>query len=194
MGENMENFLDKIWYTYKARIRTSERLDLNNTHSQVLLVWYVLISTALSIVTIRFPQILGPNTDMSSAIMSVALLIVSLLVANADFRGRSIELRNNYLELQHLYNSLKAQVSLIVPTDEILKQYSHLLNDCENHTELDDKYWRVMLPSTESSKITRKPSCGEVATVYAYIVSKTLLLTTLYLLPLIIGLALFFNK
>lgn len=190
----MKDFTDKIWYTYKARIRTSERLDYNNAHSQYLLVWYALVTTALSIITIRFPQTLGPNTDISSAIMSVALLVISLLVANLDYRGRAIEMRKNYLELQNLYNTILSQSSLQSPTAEMLKEYNHLLSDCENHLSLDDKYWRVMVPRHTALKLTRPPSTREIIDICIYMVIRVALLFLLYALPLLGALILVLNK
>ncbi|MDD2934783.1 MAG: SLATT domain-containing protein [Methylotenera sp.] len=190
----MQDFTDRIWYTYKARIRASERLEANNTHSQYLLVWYALITTALSIITIRFPEILGCNTDISAAIMSVALLVVSLLVTNVDFRGRAIEMRRNYLALQHLYNTVTAQKSLQAPSDGMLKEYNVLLNDCENHLSLDDKYWRVIAPKQTSSNLTRTPSLKESVDIYAYLTSRVAFLFILYTLPLAVAFMLFINK
>ncbi len=181
----MKDFTDKIWYTYKARIRSSERLNFNNAHSQYLLVWYALVTAALSIITIRYPETLGPNTDISSAIMSVALLVISLLVANVDYRGRAIGMRKNYLELQYLYDTILSHTSLESPTAEMLKKYNDLLSDCENHLSVDDKYWRVMLPKHAALKLTRPPSTREIFDTYTYIVIRVTLLFLLYALPIL---------
>lgn len=163
----MQLLTDKIWNTYKARIRASERLQSNDAHSQYLLVWYALITTALSIINIRYPEILGPNTDISSAVMSVALLVVSLLVTNTDYRGRAIQMRKNYLDLQHLYNSLLSQMSLPAPTEEMANKYATLLSDSENHLSIDDKYWRAM--TTKAANLSRPASKQEFLNVYIYI-------------------------
>jgi SMODS and SLOG-associating 2TM effector domain family 5 len=190
----MNDFADKIWYTYKARIHASERLGYNNAHSQHLLVWYALAATALSIITIRFPEILGPNTDVSSAILSVALLVISLLAANVDFRGRAIEMRKNYLALQKLHTTILTQTSLQPPTAELVKEYYDLLNDCENHLPLDDKYWRVMLPKHVALTLTRPASVRETIEIYTYIVIRVVLLTFLYALPLLAAFILAISK
>lgn len=188
----MKSLTDKIWYTYKARIRASERLQSNDTHSQYLLVWYALITTALSIINIRYPEILGSNTDISSAVMSVALLVVSLLVTNTDYRGRAIQMRKNYLDLQHLYNSLLSQMSLLAPTQEMANQYATLLSDSENHLSIDDKYWRVMI--TKAANLSRPAAKQEYCIVYTYILIRISYLLVLYLLPLLAGLSLLHNK
>lgn len=175
----MKLLIDKVWYTYKARIRATERLQSNNSHSQFLLVWYALISTILSIVSIRYPQLLGNNTDIFSVVMSVALLVVSLMVSNADYRGRSINMRKNYLDMQHFYNSLLSK-SLISPTQEMINKYTVLLNDCENHLSLDDKYSRVL---SGDKALTRKPTRKEIFEVYLYIIIRIFYLFLLYILP-----------
>ncbi len=73
---------DNIWFTYKARIQAHHRLEWLEKHSQFILVWYAILSAVLSIVTLRFPKVLGDNTDIVAAILSVALLGISLIVSN----------------------------------------------------------------------------------------------------------------
>ena len=58
---------DNIWFTYKARINAHHRLEWLEKHSQFILVWYAILSAILSIVTIRFPTVLGSNTDSHAA-------------------------------------------------------------------------------------------------------------------------------
>ncbi|NNC09875.1 SLATT domain-containing protein, partial [Corallococcus exiguus] len=84
---------DKIWFTYKARIKAHERLERMDFHSQLLLVWYAILSSILAILSIRYPTILGDNTDILGAILSIGLLAISLSVTNRDFRGRAMLMR-----------------------------------------------------------------------------------------------------
>lgn len=178
----MEWFSDKVWFTYKARIQASERLQSNNFHSQLLLVWYVLASTALSIIVIRYPHFLGCNTDIALAILSVALLVITLLVTNCDFRGKSLIMRENYLALQNFHNQLKSQSNIKEPTREMLQEYSELLQQCNNHLPLDDQYWRVVT----ATKTTREVTKNEKRNVFIYIIKKWSILISLYLIPVII--------
>lgn len=97
---------DSVWFTYKARIQAHKRLEWLDFHSQLLLVWYAILSTALGVLTIRHSTILGPDTDIMATILSVALLGISLAVANRDFRGRAMLMRTNYLELQKLHRGI----------------------------------------------------------------------------------------
>lgn len=56
--------LNKVWFTYKARIQAHHRLEWMDTHSQFLLVWYAILGAALAVVAIRYPTLLGKNTDI----------------------------------------------------------------------------------------------------------------------------------
>lgn len=103
---------DNIWFTYKARINAHHRLEWLEKHSQFILVWYAIFSAVLSVISIRFPKVLGGNTDIIASILSVALLGISLVVSNLDFRGRAISMRRNYLALQRLYANTSDEVPL----------------------------------------------------------------------------------
>jgi len=170
---------DKIWFTYKSRIRAHERLTSNDLHSQHLLIWYALISAVLSIAILRYPKLLGENTDIFTATMSVALLVISLLVANRDFRGRGIEMRRNYLALQRLYRECIAPGGPTRSLSDIDDDYQELLAEGENHTTRDDKHFRVF----QDGLTSRIPSCREKAEVFGYLFVRYTLLFVLYAIP-----------
>jgi len=172
--------LDKVWFTYKARIQAHHRLEWMDTHSQFLLVWYAVLGAVLAIVVIRYPTLLGRDTDIFGAVLSITLLGVSLSVANRDFRGRAMNMRKNYLALQHLYNEMAFRG---VVREDIIK-YGELLNEVENHKEMDDKISRVKNSSQLNS---RKPRCVEYLQVYIYFVAKYIILAFSYLSPFIVA-------
>lgn len=173
---------DNIWFTYKARIRAHDRLAKNDFHSQNLLVWYAFSATVLAILAIRYPRILGPNTDVAAAVLSTALLIVSMMVTGRDFRGRSLEMRRNYLALQALYWKTKHEPPSVTPS-EIEREYERLLDTTENHAHIDDMCARVFNTGTLD---TRKPTCREIGLAYSYIALRFMILTAVYLLPAIV--------
>lgn len=173
--------LDKVWFTYKARIQAHYRLDWMDTHSQFILVWYAILSAVLAIVVIRYPVLFGRDTDILGAVLSIALLGVSLSVANRDFRGRAMNMRKNYLALQLLYNQISSRGKEVA--EDILK-YDQLLNEVENHKEMDDKISRVRNASNLTS---RKPSQIEYAQVYASILIKYIVLIFIYLFPFMLA-------
>lgn len=169
---------DKIWFTYKARIQAQMRLAQLDFHSQLLLVWYAMLSTALSVTAIKYPLILGGDTDVVSAVLAILLLGVSLAVANRDFRGRSIAMQRNYMELQRLYDSIKLAGTV---NAACVAQYHDLLGNVENHQEIDDKTFRVLQRKTLTS---RQPTNVDVVVVYGYIASKYIAILAFYLVPL----------
>nr|WP_279079822.1 SLATT domain-containing protein [Hafnia alvei] len=170
---------DNIWFTYKARINAHHRLEWLEKHSQFILVWYAMLSAVLSIITLRFPKILGDNTDIIAAILSVALLGISLVVSNLDFRGRAISMRRNYLALQRLYSDTTKEQPL---TLEQRKIYHELLDEIENHLDIDDKSARV----AQAGLTTRKPTDKEIRTVRLWKIKRLTFTSFLYLLPLIL--------
>ncbi|WP_374245036.1 SLATT domain-containing protein [Zoogloea sp.] len=166
---------DSVWFTYKARIQAAERLSSNNFHSQALLVWYAFFSAALAIVTIRYPKIVGEDTDLFSAVLGVGLLVVSMFVTSQDFRGRAISMRSNYIALQLLYKSLAGNT----PNLDQITRYNELLSSVENHSEMDDKQFRVF----QNGLTTRMPSRYEKIEVHAYMALRATTLTLLYAAP-----------
>ncbi len=178
--------MDKIWFTYKSRIRTQQRLQSNDFHSQLLMVWYALLSTFVAVLALKNQKILGEDTDMVSALFSIGLLAISMIVANRDFRGRSIEMRRNYLDLQHLHRQGTA-VPPLLTQQEIIDQYQKLLDAVENHGEIDDKYFRVF----QHGLTSRHPTRVQIVEVYAYIVVRTSVLCLLYIAPLLVFLKAF---
>lgn len=171
---------DKVWFTYKARIQAHIRLSWLDFHSQLLLVWYAILSATLAVLTIRYPHILGNDTDLASTVLSIALLGVSMAVANRDFRGRSIAMRQNYLDLQRLYDQLRANDSISSSDRE---RYHDLLSAVENHKEIDDKIFRVL---NSKSLTSRKPNWIEISEAYLYLASKVAITLLLYFAPLIL--------
>ncbi len=174
----METHKDRIWFTRKARIRASERLLRNETHAQILLVVYSLFAVVVSVVLLKHPTIIGAeqNANLFLTIVSLAILVLSLLIANQDFKGRGLAFKNNYLKLQRL----ESEFDTTENTDAIHDRYHELLQESENHASIDDKYFRVL---EADSKISRPPSRSDKAQVYAYVALRTVVLTTLYLLP-----------
>ncbi|MDE2311356.1 MAG: SLATT domain-containing protein [Betaproteobacteria bacterium] len=179
--ENEKILADKLWFTFKARIRAQERLSRNDFHSQLILVWYALASAIVAVIVIRYPNFLGKDTDIVSASLSIALLVISLLVTNRDFRGRALAMRQNYLAIQGLYNDLTYQEQPTRSSVEISKTYQRILNESENHCEIDDKYFRVFHGNT-----TRPASYREKAEVGLYLLWRFIILSLIYMLPVFI--------
>ena len=184
---------DSVWFTYKARIQAHKRLEWLDFHSQLLLVWYAILSTALGVLTIRHSTILGPDTDVMATILSVALLGISLAVANRDFRGRAMQMRTNYLELQKLHRELpdgSPTSTSPAPTPAQVTRYDELLAESENHREIDDRIARVFA----SGLTTRMPAGFEYFSAVFWLTMRLLITASLYALPVLAGLYSFWNK
>lgn len=181
LSDNEKVLADKLWFTFKARIRAQERLSSNDFHSQLILVWYVLVSAILSVIVIRYPKYLGDDTDVISATLSIVLLVLSLLVTNRDFRGRALAMRQNYLDIQSLHNDLTFQDKPVRSAADISSSYQKILNESENHCEIDDKYFRVFKEGT-----SRPASRRERVEVYLYLVLRFLILVFIYVIPALV--------
>jgi hypothetical protein len=184
---------DSVWFTYKARIQAHKRLEWLDFHSQLLLVWYAILSTALGVLTIRHSTILGPDTDIMATILSVALLGISLAVANRDFRGRAMLMRTNYLELQKLHRGIPdgpPNTPPPAPTSEQISRYDELLAESENHREIDDRIARIFA----GGPTTRPPTGFEYFSAVFWLTMRFVITAMLYALPVLVGLNAFWNK
>ena len=170
----MEN---NIWFTYKARIQAQSRLEYLDTHSQFLLVWYAILGVILAIVSIRYPTILNENTDIYAAILSVALLVLSLVISNRDFRGRSIKMRENYIAMHKLYISSRDK---LISKEKLIADYFKLLSDVENHKDIDDKIFRA---KSKASLTSRMPTYFDNVHVLFFISSRLISTIFLYAFP-----------
>lgn len=171
---------DNIWFTYKARIKAHERLEWMDFHSQSLLVWYAILSATLAILTTRYPALLGKDTDILNATLSIGLLVISLSVANRDFRGRAMLMRGNYQNLHKLHRTI--QNDQLTPVE--LDSYSELLRDCENHRAIDDILARIFSVNLTS----RNPSYREYFIGYGLVIIRYLFTGALYIAPLLVAL------
>lgn len=172
---------DNVWFTYKARIQAHKRLAWLDFHAQLLLVWYAILSTILAVLTVRYPKVMGDNTDILGTILSVALLGVSLAVANRDFRGRAMLMRDNYLKLHKLYRNV--QYNIGTAADHQI-QYHNILSESENHFEIDDRIARVFSQGLTS----RLPTNFEKAQACLWLTARVLITCSLYAAPIIAGL------
>ncbi len=170
---------DNVWFTYKARIKAQERLEWMDFHSQNLLVWYAILSAVVATLTIRYPHLLGTDTDLLTTVLSVFLLAISLSVANRDFRGRAMLMRRNYQRLHRLYHTMNGPSAS--PAE--IETYSNLLRDCENHKSIDDILARI----SASDLTSRKPSPNELAIGYASLARRYVLTALLYLAPVAVA-------
>ena len=173
----MQKF-DDVWFTYKARIEAEVRLKNSDFYSQILLVWYATLSSAASIVVLRHEKFLGSNTDVYAAVLSIAVLAVSMFVATRDFRGRALQMRANHIALKRFFDELKAGTINEISKPELYAKY---LLECENHSTYDDRYFRVF---NSHGLTNRKPTKFEHFYVWSMCSLRCLSFAVFFLLPL----------
>lgn len=108
MTKDLKNkLINKIWFTYSARIKAHKRISQNNLFANLLLCLYSLSATICSIAALVNESFLGCNTSILLIILSLIIFIFSLLVGSYNFGVRAYLMRDNYIALQGLYNKLE---------------------------------------------------------------------------------------
>lgn len=169
---------NQIWFTRKARIRAAERINANYFHSNLLLIWYSFLSFCIAITLIKYPDLLGSNSDIIMTIATGSVFSLSLYVHQLDFKNRYIGLKSNYISLQGLIFDLKVCDSMD-RYKELYSDYLYYLDEVENHSNMDLLYFIWF----ESENCTRKLAFMEVIQLYAYVILRTSILTLLYAFP-----------
>ncbi|WP_162860684.1 SLATT domain-containing protein [Vibrio harveyi] len=169
---------NQIWFTRKARIRAAERLNANYFHSNLLLIWYSFLSFCIAIILIKYPDLLGSNSDIIMTIATGLVFSLSLYVHQLDFKNRYSNLKSNYISLQGLIFDLKTCDSMN-KYNELYSDYLYFLEEVENHSNMDLLYFVWF----ESENCTRKLSFTEVVHLYTYLILRTSILTLLYSSP-----------
>ena len=184
MSNYLSKLSDKVWFTYTARIQTHKRLKFNEFCSNFILVYYSLSILIVSIVTLTEKDFYGniEHTNLMSTILSAIILVTSLMIVNVNYQLRAVRMRDNYLELQKLYEEIKLHMehnSIINQHDEekFKNHYVSILEKHENHITFDDIANRLQ---TETN---RGVSCYEKFLYYGYRIVKWMLLIAIIILP-----------
>ncbi|GEK14660.1 SLATT domain-containing protein [Aliivibrio fischeri] len=177
----LKSLEDQIWFTRKARIRTSERLLSNKFHSNLILVWYSFFSFSLSIYLIKEPKLFGDNADVIMTILTGAVFTLSLFVPQLNLTTRYEDIKKNYILMQGLLFKLKF-CKTESQLEKINNRYLRLLHAVENHTNLDLLYF---LNYESGSNCTMKISVKDWILLQCYIVIRITLITLIYSAPIV---------
>lgn len=184
--------IENIWFTRKARICASERLLSNDSHSQALIVLYSAALCFVSIVSLEYKDIWDGHSGVILCALSVVITFLSLFLANMNFKSRGLELKNNYIELQHLYESIKISVPQRNTLNQTeLDRYTKLLHCCENQRNIDDLCHRV---NSRKNLTSRRPTHFECIQFYIYIYFRYAFLIFLYVFPFTMILSVWLKK
>lgn len=131
---NIENFKNQVYTTRKARINASERLMKKEGFIQGINIYYSCILIAFSIYGLKNQSYI---LSLLSTIASISLTLSLLYVGAQKYSERAADLKKNYIQLQELYFKIEG---ITEETPELIKyreEYIELLNNSENHSELD---------------------------------------------------------
>lgn len=177
----MEALSNRVWFTRKARIYASERLLSYNSHSQIILIYYSLVNVALSIAMLTGSNPFGDQSASMLVMMSIGILVISLVVSNVDFKGRALKFKDNYINLQRLYE--KCHAANLQQIEDLKDTYVELLKETENHKSIDDMCFRV---SERKNLTSRIPCWQEIAQVYLYYIFRWFVFLFLYASPFLV--------
>lgn len=142
---DLERFGNKIYITRKSRIEASERLIRADKFWQFLIYYYTVLIISFGVLDLKidFP---GDALAIGSIIASVGVLAISVYISNCRFLLRAKELTECYIALDLLngrIDRLQRELSTLSPLlaelefKKVQEEYSELLSNVENHTELD---------------------------------------------------------
>jgi hypothetical protein len=137
----MKALKNKIWFTYTARIEAYRRLKSQSFWASLLLCLYSLANLVCSIISIPIPILFGKHTGILLVVLSVISFVFSLLIVSYKFDDRALAMKENYLDLQRLYENLKRDTNGNI--DKYIDQYISILERNENHNIIDDIINRI---------------------------------------------------
>lgn len=182
MTKDLKNkLINKIWFTYSARIKAHKRISQNNLFANLLLCLYSLSATICSVAALSNGSFLGRNTSILLIVLSLLIFIFSLLLGSYNFSLRAYLMRDNYIDLQELYNKLEYSDDLDFDSlKKYVEEYSSILRRYENHSSIDDISHRF------STKTTRDLTVCEYIYFFIYKTSIFLFYFILFLFPLVL--------
>ena len=182
MTKDLKNkLINKIWFTYSARIKAHKRISQNNLFANLLLCLYSLSATICSVAALSNGSFLGRNTSILLIVLSLIIFIFSLLLGSYNFSLRAYLMRDNYIDLQELYNKLEYSDDLDFDSlKKYVGEYSSILRRYENHSSIDDISHRF------STKTTRDLTVCEYIYFFTYKTSIFLFYFILFLFPLVL--------
>lgn len=173
--------VEKIYITYKTRMNTEARLRRQAAVSYIMLTWYSIALTILSLIDLSKIFTIS-NFSIISASFSIVTLAASMFIYGARYSERADQFRSCYLKLQALYESQ-------LPVATKMRKYAEILELYENQSDNDyddmlfDAYMRGQTLSNANGAITVSWYTVSVVTIRRII--RLALLSVLFLIPVI---------
>ncbi|WP_422678570.1 SLATT domain-containing protein [Bifidobacterium mongoliense] len=138
----LETIEKRSYQTYRSRLNAYRRLKHRANAWDFTLVLYNTMLLFTSIYVLLFHKADTPLNNYLLVCMTTATLVVSLIVAGVNYRGRAFEMYRNYRALQRLSTEIEIAVRLnsnvsTEHVEDLNRRYQDLLDFTENHTEND---------------------------------------------------------
>ena len=133
----MSALRDKVWITGRTRMLAEARLRRQGALWNLLIVWYSVALTCLSVY-----QLIAENDaqrNLAATILSILVLSLSIYIPTLGFEQKADQYRSCYLRLQRLLDSTSEN-------DPIATKYHDILDHFPNHPTKD---WLSLLVSSE---------------------------------------------
>lgn len=141
MQEKVENLKQKIWITRKSRINAEKRLIRQEKLIQYLNIWYAILLSLISLYSLVYN--VNKNISIISVVLSFGITMVSIYFSNQNLSIRAENMKKNYINLQSLNFEIDSEEYINnKKLKEFQDKYIKILNDCENHENID--YYEVM--------------------------------------------------
>ncbi|QZD86067.1 SLATT domain-containing protein [Qipengyuania psychrotolerans] len=121
---------NRIYLTYKARIKAESRYRLYSMTANILIIWYSFLIIVASI-AVSSNTVVISHFETALAASSIAIFASSVFLATGILQKRADEYRACYLELQEIWDSS-------VQEEVKLKRYSEARKRYPNHSSRDD--------------------------------------------------------
>lgn len=121
---------NRIYLTYKARIKAESRYRLYSMMANSLIIWYSFLMIVASI-AVSSDAIFISHFETVLAASSIAIFASSVFLATGILQKRADEYRTCYLELQEIWDTN-------VQEHVKLKRYSEARKRYSNHSSRDD--------------------------------------------------------
>ncbi|WP_417435006.1 SLATT domain-containing protein [Idiomarina abyssalis] len=195
------SFSDNIWWTRKARVETEKRLLANSFQSQILLLWYSLFGVGVSIYSLT-TNLTSPEAWVT---YSVLTLCMSVFISGLSFKERAALIKDSYEALTGLYQQVKESEvetdNTSAKSSDTLKifqnQYASIMEISENHSDTDFAkavciaHCSSNEPFDSSSglkkNLSKAPTNYMKFLVAIWYFKRFLLLTILYITPILLG-------
>jgi len=147
---------DRSYITYKARLKTHQRLRSRGVAWNAFLISSATATTVASVGMLSDSRIYGANGDALLAMLAIVSLVASLVVANMDYGGRSQSVEANYKRIQQISlaaESLAAHGCRVAEVTSLQREYEIALESSENHSGAD--YQRSLKIPTDRWRMRR---------------------------------------